>query len=400
MNVHTAQAIQTEPALTSATGLRVALFSGNYNYVRDGANQALNRLVGHLLAQGAAVRVYSPTTSTPAFEATGNLVSVPSVPIPGRPEFRAALGLPRSIEQDVRDFDPNIIHLSAPDWLGAGALRLARSLGLPVVASMHTRFETYLEYYGLRALRSWALNRQRRFYQACDHVLAPNGPNKCHLISLGVAAEKISVWGRGVDTELFSPAAYDEAWRRSLGYADDEIVILFLGRLVREKGIETFARTIAELRGRGHSVRPLIVGNGPARRAIRASLGDAMFTGHLDGRDLGRAIASANVLLNPSVTEAFGNVNLEAMASGLAVVTAEVGFSSSMITDGEDGLVAAANPRNFANAIETLMKDRNRIAAIGRQAVRTALEYRWPDVLDSVVQAYWRELRPFQSVEA
>src|SRR5215210_9352408 len=115
--------------------LRVALFSGNYNYVRDGANQALNRLVGHLLGQGAAVRVYSPTTSTPAFEATGDLVPVPSVPIPGRPEFRAALGLPKAIEQDVRAFAPNIIHLSAPDWLGTGALRLARSLGVPVVAS-------------------------------------------------------------------------------------------------------------------------------------------------------------------------------------------------------------------------------------------------------------------------
>ncbi|MFL6781477.1 MAG: glycosyltransferase, partial [Sphingomicrobium sp.] len=93
--------------------LRIALFSGNYNYVRDGANQALNRLVGYLLKQGAQVRIYSPTTDTPAFEPTGELVSIPSVPIPGRPEYRLGLGLSPSVRRDLAAFNPNIIHISA-----------------------------------------------------------------------------------------------------------------------------------------------------------------------------------------------------------------------------------------------------------------------------------------------
>src|SRR5690349_24362332 len=100
----------SEPA--SARGLRVALFSGNYNYLREGANQALNKLVEHLLERGAKVRVYSPTTSTPAFDPAGDLVSVPSIVMPFRTEFRVALGLPSSTRRDVRRFDPNLVHLS------------------------------------------------------------------------------------------------------------------------------------------------------------------------------------------------------------------------------------------------------------------------------------------------
>src|SRR5438105_2588811 len=100
-------------ALEGADGLRLALFSGNYNYTRDGANQALNRLVRHLESRGAVVRVYSPTPDTPAFEPAGTLVSVPSVSLPGRPEYRAALGLPKKIRADIAAFEPNAIHLSA-----------------------------------------------------------------------------------------------------------------------------------------------------------------------------------------------------------------------------------------------------------------------------------------------
>src|SRR4029453_3460777 len=104
-------------ALGDARGLRVALFSGNYNYTRDGANQALNRLTGFLLERGASVRVYSPTPATPAFEPVGELVSVPSIAIPGRGEYRLGLGLPRRLREDVRAFAPTVVHLSAPDLL-------------------------------------------------------------------------------------------------------------------------------------------------------------------------------------------------------------------------------------------------------------------------------------------
>src|SRR5215210_6369190 len=134
--------------------IRVALFSGNYNYLREGANQALNRLVDDLESGGdARFRIYSPVTDSPAFEPAGTLVAVPSIPLPVRSEFRLALGLPRAIRDDVRRFSPHLVHVSTPDILGTRAQTFAKQLGVPVVASMHTRFETYLDYYGLGRAR-------------------------------------------------------------------------------------------------------------------------------------------------------------------------------------------------------------------------------------------------------
>ena len=132
--------------------LRIALFSGNYNYVRDGANQALNRLVGYLLRQGAQVRVYSPTVDEPAFPPTGDLISVPSIAIPGREEYRLGLSLTPSVRRDLAAFDPNVVHVAAPDIVAHRAVSWARARGIPAVASVHTRFDTYLSYYGLENL--------------------------------------------------------------------------------------------------------------------------------------------------------------------------------------------------------------------------------------------------------
>jgi len=385
------RARSAQAAPESAHGLRVALFSGNYNYTRDGANKALNRLVGHLLERGAQVRVYSPTSRRPAFAPAGDLVSVPSLAIPGRAEFRAALGLPRRIADDVRAFAPNLVHVSAPDWLGTRAQRLARDLGAPIVASMHTRFETYFQYYGLGRLRRWAVDRQRAFYCASDLVLAPNEPSRRDLGAMGVPPDRIGIWSRGVEHDLFNPARRDLAWRRDQGYADEDIVILFFGRIVREKGIGCFADTIRELRRRGLAVRPLVVGDGPARGGMAAQIGNLVFTGHLEGEELARAVASADILLNPSLTEAFGNVNLEAMAAGLAVVSADVGSASAIITDRKDGYLVDPEPATFADAIIRLAHHPATRRRIARNAVAVARAYRWDNILDDVIRAY-REL--------
>src|SRR5438094_89013 len=130
--------------------MRIALFTGNYNYIREGANQALNRLVAYLQQRcGYEVRVYSPVTATPAFEPVGTLVPVPSIPLPIRTEFRLALGLPQSIRRDIARFSPAIVHVATPDILDTRAQSFAKQLGVPIVASLHTQFETYLEHYRL-----------------------------------------------------------------------------------------------------------------------------------------------------------------------------------------------------------------------------------------------------------
>jgi len=132
----------TQSRTRSVSDLRIALFCANYNCVRDGANKTLNRLVEYLLAHGAAVRVYSPTVDNPQFKAVGDVVSLPSISIPGRSEYRISLGLTAAIKEDVRRFRPTHFHVSAPDLVGGQAQAFARELGVPVVTSLHTRFET------------------------------------------------------------------------------------------------------------------------------------------------------------------------------------------------------------------------------------------------------------------
>jgi phosphatidylinositol alpha 1,6-mannosyltransferase len=178
--------------------LRVALFSGNYNYVRDGANQALNRLVGYLLRQGARVRVYSPTAEHPAFPPTGDLVSVPSIPIPGRPEYKLGIGLPRSVRRDLINFDPNVLHCTVPDIVGHRALTWARKQEIPVVASVHTRFDTYLQYYGLQFLEPTTRAIMRRYYRRCDAIVVP-AESTAAIFRAQRMNSDLSIWARGKD---------------------------------------------------------------------------------------------------------------------------------------------------------------------------------------------------------
>jgi phosphatidylinositol alpha 1,6-mannosyltransferase len=384
-----ARAPAPAPAAGRAAGLRIALFSGNYNMVRDGANKALNRLVRYLLAEGASVRIYSPTIAEPAFAPAGDLVSVPSVPIPGRPEYRLGLGLPKRVQRDIEAFRPNLIHVSAPDIIGHRAQRLARKLGVPVVASLHTLFQTYLSYYHLDALRPLMERGLDRFYGRCDWVLAPNEPLADELREKARLADRVRIWSRGVDHALWNPEARDLEWRRAQGYGDDEAVLLFFGRVVKEKGLDIFEETIASLRARGRRVRPLIVGSGPAESDLAQSLGDAVFTGHIEGKTLARAVASADILVNPSTTEAFGNVNLEAMACGLAVVSARAPAAEALIDDERTGLLV--EPRDvpaWADAVDALIDDPARRRQLGESARRASEAYRWSCILDRVIETY------------
>lgn len=369
-----------------AQGLRLALFSGNYNYTRDGSNQALNRLSAYLISQGAQVRVYSPTTDTPAFEPAGQLVSAPSVAIPGRGEYRLALGLNRALRADLAEFNPTAVHLSAPDILGAQAGKWARRQGLPLVASLHTRFETYLSYYGLEWLRPRAERYLDGFYRGCDRVLAPNAPIADLLRQQGLG-ERVAVWGRGVDRDRFSPASRDAEWRRAQGIADNEIVVAFLGRLVMEKGLDVLAETFYRLQGQ--PIRPLIIGEGPARGFLEERLPNAIFTGHLDGEALGRAVSSADILFNPSLTEAFGNATLEAMAAGLATVCPRAPSTSALVADGQDGvLVPRADAEAYAAAISALVNEPMRRLRLGRAARVSSARYDWNAICAAVLDVY------------
>ena len=370
------------------TDLRVALFSGNYNYVRDGANQALNRLVGYLLRQGVQVRVYSPTVKEPAFPATGDLVSIPALPIPSRAEYRLPIALPPRVKRDLAGFNPNVVHVSSPDIVGHRAVTWARRRQIACVASVHTRFDTYLAYYHLQALEPLARDIMRRFYHRCEVVMAP-AESTAVILRAQRMNRDITIWARGVDREQFNPERRDMGWRRSIGIGDDELVIAFLGRVVMEKGLDVFADAVHVFAERRIAHRVLVIGEGPARPWFEQQLPEAIFTGELTGDELGRALASADLLLNPSITEAFGNVTLEAMACGLPVIAAEATGATNLVRNGLTGtLVDGTDPDQFADALEAYALDPDLRRRQGEAALAIAKTMDWDSINATVVRAY------------
>jgi glycosyltransferase involved in cell wall biosynthesis len=372
--------------------LRIALFSGNYNYVRDGANQALNRLVGYLLRQGVHVRVYSPTVENPAFEATGDLVSVPSIAIPGRPEYRLPIALTGRIRRDLAAFAPNVVHISSPDIVGHRAVSWARRNRIAAVASIHTRFDTYLAYYRLQWLEPLVRIIMRRLYRRCEAIMVP-AESTAAVFRAQRMNREIAIWARGIDREQFNPARRDMAWRRSLGVSDDELVVAFLGRIVMEKGLDVFAEAIHAFTDRKVKHRVLVIGEGPARPWFEQQLPSALFVGHQEGSDLARALASTDVLLNPSITEAFGNVTLEAMACALPVVAAVATGATNLVRDGETGtLVDPSDVDGFADALEAYARDpelRRRHGAAGLEFAETM---NWDRINSEVLHVYERAI--------
>ncbi len=370
--------------------LRIALFSGNYNYVRDGANQALNRLVGYLLRHGAQVRVYAPTVERPAFEPTGDLVGLPSMAFPTRGEYRFPLGLSRAIRADIAGFAPNVLHVSSPDVSGHRAVSWARERGLPILASVHTRFDTYPRYYGLGFTEPLLTAIMRRFYVRCDALVAPS-ESMAEVLRQDRMGRDIGIWSRGVDRTIFDPSCRDPAWRAGLGIGQDDVAIGFLGRLVMEKGLDVFADTITALKQRGVAHKVLVIGDGPARGWLEQRLPDAAFAGFQTGADLGRATASMDVLFNPSTTETFGNVTLEAMASGIPVVAAAATGSESLVADGVSGRLAPpGNAALFADVLQAYVEQPQLRLAHGQAGEHRSRAFDWDRINHTVAETYLR----------
>lgn len=368
---------------------RIALFSGNYNYVMDGPVRALNRLVGYLeKAKGVEYRIYAPTSRKNYLPHKGNLVSVPSLAVPGRSEYRIGLGLPKHLRDDMDEFNPDIIHLSAPDWIGHAALKHAKRRGLPVLASFHTRFDTYARYYGGAALEASMTKLMIRFYDQCDMVMPPAESTVDALREQGYTCP-LKVWSRGVDRELFHPSRRDMAWRREQGFADDDKVVLFVGRLVLEKGIDFFCDVVDRLRAEDNEFKVLVVGDGPAREHFQKRQPDAVFLGFQGGEELARAYASCDLFFNPSISEAFGNVTLEAMACSRACVCAAAAGSNTLVAHGESGyLLPYGDVAAFTDVIAELLANdqkRDQFGQLGRE--RSAM-HDWETILLKVWDEY------------
>ncbi len=366
----------------------MAITTGSYNYIRDGVALTLNRLVAYLLREGAQVLVFAPVAATPALEHAGELVAVPSFAIPRRPEYRIATGLPASARARLEAFAPHVLHLATPDILGHQAQALGRSRGWPMVASYHTRYDTYLKYYGLGALQPLAKRLERRFYDACAEVFVPSPSMADALAADGVRA-KLHLWSRGVDTRRFDPAHRSAAWRAARGVGPDEVLVAFVSRLVKEKRLDDFVGVVERLRAAGAPVRALVVGDGPERASLERRLPGGLFEGFLVGEALPKAYASADVFLFPSDTETFGSVTLEAMASGLPTVCADATGSRSLVEPGVTGALApVGDVEALTAAVLQLARDAALRRRMGEAARRRSLLFSWDEAMAGALSRY------------
>ena len=251
---------------------------------------------------------------------------------------------------------------------------------------MHTLFETYLGYYGIEWLRPLIVAHLNRFYRRADHVFAPTPALVASLQDLRNDT-RASVWSRGIDRELFSPKKRNLEWRRANGIQDDEVAVLFFGRLVKEKGIDIYAEALSSLRHRS-DVRALIVGEGPARSELE-TIDGAVLSGHLEGEELAMAVASADIMMAPSTTETFGQVMLEGMASGLPIVSADAPSARALLREEETGILCQPTAvAEYVNAAENLASDAARRHKMGSASRTASCDFSWDHASKSVADVY------------
>ena len=332
--------------------------------------------------------MFGPTIDDPAIAHNGTLVPAPSFTAPGRPDYRVSLGLSPKARRRLVAFRPTLFHIATPDILGFQALRLARKWGTPIVASYHTHFSSYLKYYRLGALETSMWKYLRWFYSHCEQIYVPTLSMVSVLREHGIDSG-LYLWPRGVDTKRFNPDMRSIEWRRKLGISDHEVVVTFVSRLVWEKGLDVFATVIESLSRDGIPHRSVIVGDGPVRSVLEERLPGSIFIGFRTGDELARAYASSDVFLFPSETETFGNVTLEAMASGLPTVCADATGSNALVVTGQTGYLAPPqDPAAFTRHVKELLLDDSLRNEMGRAAIARAREYSWHSILERIVHYY------------
>lgn len=373
--------------------MRVLIAVGNYLNVIDGVALTYARLVRTRVAAGDQILVVGPGADRPKLEPSGRFVPLPSVPIPVQPEYRLALGIPRATRRAIEQFEPELVHVASPDLAGVAALDLAAAHGIPAVGSYHSEIARYLRFLPLgsvleRSVWAWV----RRFYERCRHVYAPSEAMIASLRARGLRGD-LRVWSRGVDAERFNPAHRDREFRSSLGISDEQLpLILFVARLRREKGLDTLAEVLARLAQTGLLHASAIAGDGPLLASLRRRCPSTHFLGELDRGALARAYASADLFLYPSTTETFGNVTLEAMASGLPTICADATGSDALVVRGQTGeLAPPGDVAAFVDAITPLLRDAERRRSMGRAARARALEHTWDRAIEQLV-GHWRDV--------
>jgi glycosyltransferase involved in cell wall biosynthesis len=366
--------------------MRVAIFAETFLPKWDGITNTLCHLLQHLEKRGWESLMFAPEGAPESYSAT---------PIIGYPAFRCPwytdlrLCTPRgSVGKELEAFRPDVIHVVSPLLLGAAALKRSRELGTPVLASYHTDIPGYMQHYGWGALRepSWALLRW--LHNQADLNVCPSKSTRRELRTRGF--KKVEIWGRGVDTSRFRPDRRSRALRSRLADGDpDAPLAICVGRLAPEKKMHELRPMLDAI----PDLRLVIAGDGPARSDLEALFAgtNTHFTGYLGRDELADAYAAADMFVFPSDHETFGNVVLEAMASGLPVVCARNGGPVDHVRDGDNGFMfPPGDVAEMTGLVRRLLDDEDTRRTVARGALEYAESQSWDRILDELLAKYLR----------
>ena len=368
--------------------MKIAFFTETFLPKVDGIVTRLTKTVQQLVAAGDEVLIFCPEGAPDGYMGA-RVVGVPAMPLPLYPELKLALPRP-AVSEALDRFGPDLVHVVNPAVLGLGGIWLAKSRGLPLVASYHTHLPKYLEHYGMGMLEPLLWELLKAAHNQAQLNLCTSTAMVEELVARGI--QHTALWQRGVDTDLFRPELASGAMRERLhgGHDDTGHLLLYIGRLSAEKQIERIRPVLEAM----PQARLALVGDGPHRQQLERHFdGTATtFVGYLAGQELASAYASGDAFLFPSSTETLGLVLLEAMAAGCPVVGANRGGIPDIVSDGVNGcLYDPDQPASLTTAVQRLLGDPAARRQLRLAAREEAERWGWAGAT-AQLQAYYRQV--------
>lgn len=373
--------------------MRIAIFTDTYPPQVNGVARTLARLTRALGDAGHGARVY--TVADPRAAASGDVVRWPGIPFWGYPELRLAAPSEASVASQLRAWSPTLVHVATPFGIGLAGTSAAERMGIPVVSSYHTSFSEYARFYGFGALATPGWRYLRWFHNRTQRTYIPTRIVGDDLTARGFA--NVRLWRRGIDADVFNPKWRSDALRESWGADNDTVVVAYVGRLAKEKGVDVAIDAVTTVKtpaDRATNMRFVVIGDGPHESVMRARAPEGtLFLGRLSGSALSAAYASADVLVFPSTTDTFGNVMLEGMASRLAVLAADMPQSREVCGGANADFFAPGNAIDFGARLRHLVMDCAARETMRDNALRHARTCGWDAVFDALFSDYESVIR-------
>ncbi len=368
--------------------MRLTLVTETFAPQVNGVSRTLGQLVDHLERSGDAVQVVHPDYGKPKGGVDHHLVK--AWPLPFYREVSVPLPPFGPVHRAIDAFRPDLIHVATEVTLGLSSLRLALRRKIPVVSSFHTNFDQYCDHYRLGWAKGTAWRYLRWFHNRTLETYVPSRATIADLEARGF--ERLVLWPRGVDGSLFRPDRPGrDRVRRALGFEPDDVVIGHVSRLAAEKNVGHLAEALKAVGEGRPNVRFLFVGDGPARADLEAKMGpNARFVGYKGGEDLADHYAAADLFAFASLTETFGNVVLEALASGLPVVAVRAGGVGEIVRSGETGILVEPidPPSQMAGALLGLVDNPSLRREMAEAARAYALTQTWGAIMGRLRDRY------------